>query len=54
MGKKNAKRVKRAWRASLGSGKQKPTPVVALGDKCPRCHGLLIEINHYGDRLIRA
>ena len=52
MDKKNAKRVKRAWRASLGSGKQKPTPVMALGDKCPRCHGLLIEIDHYGDRLI--
>ena len=24
----------------------------ALGDKCPHCHGPLIEIDHYGERLI--
>jgi len=50
VGKKSAKRVKRAWGASLGS-EQKPA-VMALADKCPRCNGLLIEIDHYGDRLI--
>ena len=52
MGKKSAKRVKRAWSASRGSGNEQPAPVVALGDTCSDCHRPLIEIDHYGERLI--
>jgi hypothetical protein len=25
---------------------------MALGDKCPSCHRPLIEIDHYGERLV--
>ena len=52
MGKKSAKRVQRAWAASRGSGNEKPAPVTALGDTCSKCHRPLIEIDHYGERLI--
>ena len=52
MGKKSARRVKRAWAASRGSGNEQPSPVMALGDTCPDCHRPLIEIDHYGERLI--
>ena len=36
MGKKSAKRVKRAWAASRGGGNEKPSPVMALGGTCPQ------------------
>jgi hypothetical protein len=52
MGKKSAKRVKRAWAASRGSGSEQPSPVMALGDTCPNCRRPLIEIDHCGERLI--
>jgi hypothetical protein len=52
VGKKSARRVKRAWAASRGSGNEQPSPVMAVDDTCPRCHGPLIEIDHYGERLI--
>ena len=52
VGKKSVKRVKRAWIASGGSANEKQAPVVALGDTCPHCHRPLIEIDHYGERLI--
>ncbi len=52
VGKKSAKRVRRAWEASRGSGKQPPSPVMAVDDTCPNCYRPLIEIDHYGERLI--
>jgi hypothetical protein len=52
VGKKSAKRVRRAWAASRGSGNEQPSPVMALGDTCSQCHRPLIEIDHFGERLI--
>jgi hypothetical protein len=52
MGKKSAKRVKRAWAASRNSGNEQPSPMMALGGNCPDCQRSLIEIDHYGERLI--
>jgi hypothetical protein len=52
MGKKSAKRVKRAWAASRGSGNEQPSPVIALDNACPHCQRPLIEIDYYGERLI--
>jgi hypothetical protein len=51
VGKKSARRVRRAWAASRGSGNEHPSSVMAFGDACPRCHLPLIEIDHYGERL---
>jgi hypothetical protein len=51
VGEKSAKRVRRASAASRGRNEQ-PSPVMALGDNCPDCHRPLIEIDHYGERLI--
>jgi hypothetical protein len=36
MGKKSAKRIKRAWAASRGSGNEQPSPAMALGDTVKR------------------
>jgi len=52
VGKKSARRVKRAWAASRGSGNKQPSPVMASDNNCPDCHRPLIEIDHYGERLI--
>jgi hypothetical protein len=48
VGKKSAKRVRRAWAASRGE----PSPATAVNDTCPLCRRPLIEIDHYGERLI--
>jgi hypothetical protein len=52
VGKKSAKRVKRAWVASRGSGNEQPSPVMTSGDTCSHCRRPLIQIDHYGERLI--
>jgi hypothetical protein len=52
VGKKRAKRVRRAWAASQGSGNEEPSSLVALDKACLHCHRSLIEIDHYGERLI--
>ncbi len=52
MGKKSAKRVRRAWAASRGSGNEQPSSVMAVDATCPHCHRPLIEIDHYGELLI--
>jgi len=52
VGKKSPKRVRRAWVASRGGGNEQPSPVMAVNDTCPHCKGRLIEIDHYGERLI--
>ena len=49
MGKKSAKRVRRAWTASRGSGNEQPLPATPV-DTCSLCHRPLIEIDHYGER----
>jgi hypothetical protein len=52
VGKKSAKRVRRAWAASRGGGNKQPSSLVALDKTCRLCHRPLIEIEHYGERLI--
>ena len=52
MGKKSAKRVKRAWAASQGVKKQASSPLAASGRTRHLCHRPLIEIDHCGERLI--
>jgi hypothetical protein len=53
VGKKSAKRVRRAWAASRGGGNEQPSPsLVALDKACLHCHRPLIEIDHYGEGLI--
>jgi hypothetical protein len=48
--KKSAKRVKRAWAASRASGNEQPSSAMPMD--CPLCHHPVIEIDHYGERLI--
>ena len=52
MGKKSARRVRRALAASRGSRNKQPWPVMALDGTCPHCQRPQIEIDHYGERLI--
>jgi len=52
VGKKSARRVKRAWAASRGRGKHQPAPAAASDDTCRYCHRKLIEIDHHRQRLI--
>ena len=44
--------MRRAWAASQGGKKQPSSPLAALGATCHLCHRPLIEIEHYGERLI--
>jgi len=52
VGKKSAKRVRRAWAASRGGGNKQPSSLVAFDKTCRLCHRPLIEIDHCGERLI--
>jgi hypothetical protein len=52
VGKKSAKRVRRAWAASRGGGNKQPSSLVAFDKTCRLCHRPLIEIEHSGERLV--